>query len=57
MSLASEHTVLRESENSGIPKVLCYRFWYKNIIKGKREKENNLRGQKPVGVFRSIDCT
>lgn len=42
MSLVSEHTVLRESKNSGIPKVLFYRFWYNNIIKGKREKENNL---------------
>lgn len=55
MSLVSEHTVLRESENSGIPKVL-FRFWYDNIIKGKKGKENHLRGQKPenVGIFRRV---
>lgn len=43
----SVHTILRESELSGIPKILFYTFWYDINVK---EKKNNLKGQIPENV-------
>lgn len=46
----SVHTILRESEQSGIPKILFYTFWYDINVKGKKGKKNNLKGQIPENV-------